>query len=115
MHHYLTGGELDALDAHEDLSARRAAGDVRQLSQDLLLAKIEEQGRVVLGNAHDPTLSFLLWRALDASPRLSETDAAELRRLADVAGGWWLITDQGLPVFLDTAEWIHHYQEYQGG
>lgn len=113
MYPYLTQDELVALDRHDDPLVRHAAEDIRQMAQELLLARIEDHGRKVLGSPTDSELSYRLWPALQNPKRISETDAAELQRLVDIAGGWWLITDGDMPRFVELAEWESHYQELQ--
>lgn len=113
MYPYLTPAELSSLDGHDDPLVRHAAEDIRQMAQELLLARIEDQGRKVLGSPTDSELSYRLWPALKNPKRISDTDAADLQRLVDVAGGWWLITEGEMPRFVELPAWEEHYRDFQ--
>lgn len=115
MYHYLTPEELAALDAHDDLLARRAAQDVRALARELLYLRLAEHGRAVLGDPRHPDLSYFLWRAVREPKRITEEQANELQRLHDTAGGWWLVSDLEMPRFVEDEEWQALYEEYWEG
>jgi hypothetical protein len=58
-------------------------------------------------------LEYLLWDLLDHPQKrgLLPFERAGLKHLAEIAGGWWTYSDDGLK-FLPSAKWLVRYQAY---
>ncbi len=109
MYTYLTSKEVGAFLHHEDRAVIHLAQDLQSTASELLLARMQKYGRLILKNEMDPELAFMLWRAVTEGARiLSEDEVNELQRLAETADGWWR-TDGEMPEFVELTQWKVDY------
>ena len=111
LYDYLPPEALAALARHPDTVVRHAIEDVRQMAQELLLARMRELGFRYRQEWDDPQTPYLLWQAVQEGPEsVTEAECMELERLHKVCNGWWLYGRTATPEFLDAAAWAEEYR-----
>lgn len=60
---------------------------------------------------------YFIWSAMQGNRggyRLTEQEIAELRKLSDAAGGWWIWRGK-VPELIPMAEWLEMYAKWEAG